>query len=134
MDALLEHFKGRRPDARAFALRHRVLLLQDETGVGLDVALGAVPFEENTIARASRHNFGTTRQPAILNTCSAEDLIVHKSFAGRGQDWVDVRGILIRQRGKLDLALVHRELSPLAELKGEPEILTRLDRMIAEIG
>ena len=67
--------------------------------MGLDIALGAVPFEENAISRASRDNFGTAQQPVRLNTCCAEDLVVHKCFAAREQDWADVRGILVRQRG-----------------------------------
>jgi hypothetical protein len=39
IDALLSRFSARRPDAREFALRYRVLLLQHESGVGLDVAV-----------------------------------------------------------------------------------------------
>lgn len=47
-----------------------------------------------------------------LRTCSAEDLIVLKAFAGRGQDWVDVERIIVRQTGKLDWAYI-RERSGL---------------------
>jgi hypothetical protein len=34
---------------------------------------------------------------AGIRTCSAEDLIVYKAFADRPRDWVDVKGILLRQ-------------------------------------
>jgi hypothetical protein len=59
----------------------------------------------------------------------AEDLLVHKVFAGRERDWADVDGILIRQRGHLNLALVHEELGPLLDLKEEPESLAFDDRV-----
>ena len=52
-----------------------------------------------------------------------------KAFASRAKDWVDVEGIAIRQAGKLDWVYVLGHLTPLAELKGEPEILDRLAAM-----
>jgi hypothetical protein len=65
-----------------------------------------------------------------LITCSAEDLLVHKCFANRDKDWLDVDGILARQWNKLNLKLVRTELKPLAELKEEPEIIARLEQKI----
>lgn len=65
-----------------------------------------------------------------LLTCSAEDLIVHKAFAGRPQDWLDIETILIRQKGKLKPQVIWDELVPLAELKEEPEIVDRLRKLI----
>lgn len=59
-------------------------------------------------------------------TCIAEDLIVHKAFASRDRDWLDVDTILMRQGEKLDTALIFRELEPLAELKEDPAILEKL--------
>ena len=75
VDPLLERFAPRRPDARAFALRHRVLLLRHENGIDLDVGLGAVPFEEASIARSS---VWEVRRHRPLRTCSAEDLILKR--------------------------------------------------------
>jgi hypothetical protein len=46
IQVLLEHFEGRIPDAGEFARQRRVLLLRSRKGVGLDIALGALPFEE----------------------------------------------------------------------------------------
>ena len=53
IDALLKELNPRRPDAREFALSSRVLLAQTRDGVDVDVALGALPFEERCIARTS---------------------------------------------------------------------------------
>lgn len=122
---LLKHFEGRIPDADEFALKRRVLLLRSHKGVGLDIALGALPFEELVVQRSSFFDY----TPKIaLRTCSAEDLIVLKAFAGRSQDWVDVERIIVRQTDKLDWTYIGEQLRPLAELKGMPEILDQLEQ------
>ena len=94
----------------------------------MDIALGAVGFEERTIRRSSMWQ---VEDNLLLRTCCAEDLIVHKCFANREKDWPDVDGILARQWNKLNLKLVRAELKPLAELKEEPEIMARLEQKIA---
>ena len=130
VDPLLLEFPGRRPDAREFALKRRVLLLRTNDGVGVDVALGAFPFEERSVQRASAWTWEDGRS---LITCSADDLVVHKVFAGRDLDWGDVERVLIRQYGKLDLDQVRSELKPLLELKGAPEALHKLEQKIAMV-
>jgi Nucleotidyl transferase AbiEii toxin, Type IV TA system len=130
VDAMLEDLEPRRADARQFAVLHRVLLARSKKGVDVDVALGALPFEERSVARASVWSLeGGTE----LRTCSAEDLIVHKVFAGRDRDWDDVRGVLARKHGKLDWTIIRDELPPLLELKEAPEAMQRLDTIAAEV-
>ena len=129
-DTLLQSFQPRRPDAREFALRHRVLLVRTASGVAVDVALGALPFEERSIQRSSTWTWAADQ---FLITCSAEDLVAHKAFAGRDLDWGDVERVLIRQHGKLNLSLVRSELKPLLELKGETEALDKFERMIGTV-
>jgi hypothetical protein len=90
----------------------------------LDVSLAALPYEALVIDRSSYFVYA----PDVnLRTCSAEDLIVLKAFAGRGQDWVDVERIIVRQTGKLDWGYIREQLRPLAELKEAPEILDQLE-------
>ena len=48
--ALLTEFESRISDATEFALQNRVLLLRTPDGFGIDVALGAMPFEASAIA------------------------------------------------------------------------------------
>ena len=127
IEPLLQIFLPRRPDAAEFAVRNRVLLLKNSRGVGLDIALGAFSFETNTVDRSSPFAFPTGHS---LITCSAEDLLIHKCFANREKDWLDVDGILARQWKKLDLKLVRKELKPLTESKEEPEIMARLEQKI----
>jgi hypothetical protein len=116
-------FLPRMADAREFALRNRVLLLKNAKGTHVDVALGAMDFENRSVQRSS---LWRVSQNAMLRTCSAEDLLVHKTFAGRTRDWADIEGILQRQGPKLDLELVRSELLPLLELKGTPEAMDHL--------
>ena len=72
-------------------------------------------------------------EPAVtLMTCSAEDLVVLKAFAGRAQDWLDVEGVLVRQGTRLDRELVLAELKPLVELKEDPEAEPALRRLFAK--
>ncbi len=130
VDALLKEFNPRRPDAREFALAHRVLLLETSKGIGVDAALGGLPFEERTVQRASEWAWATDQ---LLFTCSAEDLVVHKAFAGRDLDWGDVERVLTRQHGKLNLTQIRTELKPLLELKGTPESLDKLERMLVTV-
>jgi hypothetical protein len=123
---LLQEFESRVPDAADFAAANRVLLLRTPDGFGIDVALGAMPFEERTILRSSAFDF---LPGAELRTCSAEDLIVHKAFAARPQDWVDVEGVILKQRGVLGWRQIRAELSDLAALKEAPELMDELDRI-----
>ena len=126
VDELLSRYSARIPDPRSFAVQHRVLLLRSSGGIGIDISLGMIPFEEKTVARASRYEF----LPGVsLLTCSAEDLIVLKAFADRGQDWLDVEGVLIRQKGLLDWDYILSELTPLVNLKEAPDILTHLQQL-----
>lgn len=126
VDEILRHFASRISDARDFALSRRVMLLVAEDGTDIDLALGGLPFEERTVQRASDFEFypGMT-----LRTCSAEDLITMKAFAGREQDWGDVKSIIARQGRALNWQVILPELRPLCELKESPEIVQRLERL-----
>lgn len=127
VDALLGAFRARTPDARSFALRRRVLLLQASNTIPLDVSLGAIPFEERLVERASDFKI---QEGAALVTCCAEDLIVLKTVAGREQDWLDIQGIAVRQSSRLDERLIERELRPLLELSGNIEAAGRLRQVL----
>ena len=45
IDCFLSSYAARLPDARDFACRNRVLLISTPNGTGIDVSLGALPFE-----------------------------------------------------------------------------------------
>ena len=99
---LSDRYAGRIADAADFAQRHRVLLLQSQRGVPIDVR---------------------------LLTCSAEDLVVLKAFADRPRDWADIEGVLTRTGSRLDWHTIEAELQPLCEAKEAPHILPRLNAL-----
>jgi hypothetical protein len=78
--ALIARFEPRIADPVVFARANRVLLLRASSGVGLDIAFGGLPFEEEAVNRSSLFTF----PPDVpLRTCSDEDLVVFKAFADR---------------------------------------------------
>lgn len=124
---LVAGFQGRVEDTAGFARRHRVLLLRGENGIPIDIALGALPFEERAVSRATAFDVGDGH---TLRVCGAEDLIVHKVFAGRDRDWLDVEGVAIRQARSLDAELIWFELRPLLELKEDTTAEVRLAEVL----
>jgi len=126
VDELLRQYESRVPDGRAFFISRRVVLVKTVGGIGIDIALGGLPFEEGVIHRASVCEYDGG---FVLRTCSAEDLIVMKAFASRALDWSDIESIIIRQSGKLGWQLIWQELRPLCELKEAPEIASRLEEL-----
>ena len=127
VDQLLARFAARRPDARQIALHQRVLLLKSSQGVHLDVALGALDFEKHAIDRSS---FWRVITGDDLRTCSAEDLIVHKAFASRDKDWLDIKGILIRQGPRLNVGQILEELRILEPLSEKEPIIPQLEALL----
>lgn len=131
IDVLLAAFPARRADARAFAERYRVLLLQTASGVGIDATLTALPFEAEMIARSSLFEFA----PGVfLRTCSAEDLLVMKIFAARPIDWRDVEMVLRRYGPEnLDVAGVKNAVIPLLAAKDDTESMAEFERLLARV-
>ena len=120
VDALLQRFAARMPAARQHALDYRVLLLTASNGVSLDISLAALPFEEEVLQRASRWR---EVDNGWLVTCSAEDLVIYKLVAARGQDLVDVAAIVHRQGHRLEIERIRRWGAQFAEAKEDPDLL-----------
>jgi hypothetical protein len=123
---LLAHFSSRIDGAEGFALDNRVLLLVSADGIPFDVAMAGFPFEEAIIGRAQPVEF---LEDVSLNVCSADDLVVLKAFANRAKDWMDIEGIILRQRSILDRPQILDLLTPLCDLREDPGILSRLTEL-----
>lgn len=127
VDALLSRFGSRIDDAREFALRHRVLLLRATNGIPIDLALGALAFEERAASTATSAQIA----PEVwLHLCGPGPLIVYKVFAGRPQDWLDVEGIVAKSGNQIDWSVVRNDLSELLALKEDTESLPRLEAVL----
>ena len=125
VDLLLRAFAPRRADARAFAMAHRVLLIQATNNVAVDIGLAASPFEVEVLDRSSAW---VLSDGFSVVTCSAEDLIIYKLVAGRARDVADIEGIVRRQGSGLDVERIRRYGALFAELKEEPELLRPFER------
>ncbi len=123
LDALLARFEPRFPKMREFALKNRVVLLQSKEGYPIDIALGALAFEEGMVERSTPYDYA---EGIKLRTCGAEDLVVMKAFAGRDRDWSDIEGIAIRQSDSLDWRHI---LGQLGQLSGAGDIRGALGRL-----
>jgi hypothetical protein len=123
---LLDAYPARIEKAAEFARTYRTLLLSTPDGVGIDVSLGALPFEESAVSRATPFSFGPGLE---VRTCSAEDLIIFKLFASRPLDIRDAEGVVIRNHDQLDWTYIEDHLRPLAEVKGDPEIIRTMVRL-----
>ena len=131
LDVLLDRFEGRRPGARTFAMAHRVLLLKTSTGVEIDVALAAFPFEIEALDMATTWEI----VPGVpLRTCSAEHLVVYKLVAARAHDLSDVESVVIRQGSRLDLGRIRQWGRVFAELKEDPDLLGPFEAAVRKAG
>lgn len=124
VDVLLAAYAPRIEGAREIALARRVLLLKSEGGVGIDVSLAALPYEELLVTRAVRVEMLPGSEVTV---CAPEDLIIMKMFAGREIDLRDVGSVIVRQSARgLDWRHIEAHLAELASLKEDPGLLPRL--------
>ena len=116
------------PDALEFAFGSRVLLLRHEgSGVPIDVSMGALPFEENAVRRATSMEVGDLRVPLPV----PEDLLVMKAVAHRARDIADIESIL-NAHPHVDEAWVVSKVREFAEALDSPELVTDLAKLFRE--
>jgi len=102
-----------------------IIAVELEDGSVVDMLAAVLPYEEQAIQRAEIMEIDGLRLPV----CTAEDLIIHKAITRRHQDWLDIEGVLVRQRGKLDLKYIRHWLKQFAEALEMPEMLTRFEEL-----
>ena len=113
-------------DTLEFAARRRVMLVvHNPTGFTVDLSLGATPFEEESIARATIRTVAGVSFPVV----SGEDLIVMKALARRTRDVADMEAVL-DANPELDLDRVRHWVGQFAALLEAPEILDDLERIL----
>ena len=121
----LSRFKpliGTEDSTLQFARQRRVLLLQTESRTEIDVMLGAIADISEELRRASFQQF----TPSIsLKICSADTLIALKTVAGRGQDFVDIETVMIKQ-DTIDWEYIENYLDQVMEYE---DISAKRDRL-----
>ena len=124
--SLLNHFKARISNMEEFSRQNRVILLFTSNGIKVDITLSGLPYEEQMIERASYFEYTSG---CSLVTCSVEDLLIQKAFADRLKDWLDIEGIIARNKNEIDKKIVLDQLSLFSESKDTTEIIQKLDNM-----
>jgi hypothetical protein len=116
----------RSEDALEFARRRRVLLLQHrESGIGIDVSFGALPFEDEMIKRSRIVSLGNV----TFRVATPEDLIIMKMIAHREKDLRDIENI-VRVCPRLDFDRIRYWVHEFALVLENPELELELSKLI----
>lgn len=101
-------------DVEEFVMRTWVLpCLDSSTGIRVDITFSFSSFERQAIDNAVSYEL----ENVIVKYCRAEDLIIHKIFAGREIDLIDVRKIMLKN--KVDEKYILIWLKKFEESSGE---------------
>ena len=119
-------FVSRLADPQSFAEKTRmVLLTHEETGLGVDISCGALPFEREMIARAKEFKIAEL----ALRVATPEDLLITKAVAHRRQDLIDIENLLTVYP-ELDLSRVRYWVEQFADILEMPELMMDLDQRL----
>jgi len=123
---------GLRPlpsDLDAFVRETFVLpAVDDGSGIRVDFIFSVTPYEAQAIARA----LSVEVHGASVRFATAEDVILHKLFAGRARDLEDAAGIVRRKRSQLDWDYLHRWAAEFATVAGREGMTETLRALAGE--
>lgn len=109
------------------ARRLRLLPVRASNGVPVDLLFAAWPIEKQAIGRAVTLKI----HGKPVRVAPLDYLLFLKLISERLKDLEDAEKLLRHHRGKVDLGWLERELAQLAESTGQPEMLNRFRRMVA---
>lgn len=95
------------------------------TNIRIDLIFSTTPFEAAAIDRAIEVEVAGVRVPFA----TAEDLILHKLFAGRPRDLEDVEGIVSRKGHELDWDYLEAWADEFAAIPGREEMPAMIGRL-----
>jgi hypothetical protein len=116
-------------DPQNFVRDTGVLPVDVET-VRVDFILAQLPYEQQAIARSRK----TELLGVIAAVATAEDLIIQKSVSQRNKDWLDIEGIVNRQRAELDWSYIMKNIRELSEFLSDPAIIKRIEVLHEQTG
>ncbi|MBI4542090.1 MAG: nucleotidyl transferase AbiEii/AbiGii toxin family protein [Gemmatimonadetes bacterium] len=100
-----------------------------ETAIRVDFVFSTTPYERQAIERAVKVPVAGIPVPFA----TAEDLIIHKLFAGRAQDWEDTLSVVRRKGHELDWGYLDRWARDFAGVAGREELPQRLEALREEV-
>lgn len=121
-------FSPRIQEVLSFAKRHRVLLMRHEAGgIDIDISIGVLPFEQESIERAIWVDVGDFSLPFP----TPEDLIIMKAVAHRPIDMADIASIL-DVHPDVDLKRIRHWVKEFSTALEMPEIYDDLERILTQ--
>jgi predicted nucleotidyltransferase len=100
------------------------------TGVRVDLVFSTTPYEAEAIRRAVRIEVGGVEVPFA----SAEDLVLHKLFAGRPRDLEDAVGVVRRKGSELDWEYIRTWASEFSAVPGREDLPEQVRTLEGEAG
>lgn len=113
-----------------FARETKVLPTEEiKLKIRVDFIFSFTPYERQAIKRIRK----VIMDDYPVKFASCEDVIIHKMFAGRAIDKEDVRNILIKNKGKIDLKYIKKWLSEFNKVPGQKGILKKFIDLFKQI-
>lgn len=101
---------------------------EPETGLRVDFIFSTTPYEAQAIDRAAQVDI----QGESVRFAAAEDLILHKLFAGRPRDMEDASGVVRRKGEELDWEYIGRWAEEFATIPGREGMPARAEELRQE--
>jgi hypothetical protein len=118
-------FRPRIDDPIAFARQSHVLIVRHEpTSVDVDLIIGALPFERETVAQARR----ITISGVQISLPTVERLLVMKAIARRPRDIADIESLL-DANPRMNRRFVRRWVKAFAAALDAPDIAEDLEAL-----
>lgn len=92
------------------------------TGIRIDFIFSSIPYERQAIQRSVEVDMAGSS----VSVASAEDLILHKLFAGRPRDIEDARGVADIKREELDWEYLSQWAEEFAAIPGREDLPAQL--------
>ena len=114
----------------SFAKETKVLPCEEtQLKIRVDFIFSFTPYEEQAMKRTRK----VLMNGYSVKFASCEDVIIHKIFAGRAVDDEDVKNMLIKNKGSINLQYIKRWLSEFNKISGQKELLKRFNRLLLTI-
>jgi hypothetical protein len=127
--AITSQMRSPVPDAEAFVRQTRVLPLDTDEGVRIDVIFALLPFEHDAIQRARKVAIAD-RTVAVV---SPEDLVLMKIISDRPRDLSDAEAIVRRRLREMDREYLEPRIRELAVLLERDEIVERWQQWVTPL-
>ena len=95
------------------------------SGLRVDCIFSTTPYERDAIARAETVEIGGERVPVA----SAEDLVLHKLFAGRPRDLEDAVGVVQRKGVAMDWEYLRGVAAGFRDVPGREGLVAQVDAL-----